>query len=98
MKDTKNTLTEMTTGLQTHGQYITPKQGKSHRSVTEYQLGFQALISALVEKSKAYYFVIYPEPPKKSVLNDVMMKMIKAKAGNQPVYTLLVEIKLSTRV
>ena len=36
--------------------------------------GFQALISAPVEKSKAYYFMTYPEPPKKSVLNDVMLK------------------------
>ena len=65
--------------------------------------GFQALISAPVEKSKAYYFMTYPEPPKKPVLNDVMMKIKKAiqrksmpfavVVGDQPVYTLLVEIK-----
>ena len=45
----------------------------------------------------------YPEPPKKSVLHDVMMKITKAiqrkdmpfavVVGDQPVYTLLVEIK-----
>ena len=65
--------------------------------------GFQALISAPVEKSKAYYFMTYPEPPKKPVLSDVMMKIKKAiqrksmpfavVVCDQPVYTLLVEIK-----
>jgi len=45
----------------------------------------------------------YPELPKKSVFNDVMMKITKAiqrkdmpfavVVGDQPVYTLLVEIK-----
>ena len=37
--------------------------------------GFQALISAPVEKCKAYYFMTYLNPPKKPVLNDVMMKI-----------------------
>ena len=65
--------------------------------------GFQALISAPVEQSKAYYFMTYPEPPKKPVLSDVMLKIkgaIQRKSmpfavvvGDQPVYTLLVEIK-----
>jgi hypothetical protein len=36
------------------------------------------LISAPVEKSKAYYFMTYPEPPKKPVFHDVMMKIEKA--------------------
>ena len=36
--------------------------------------GLHALISAPVERSKAYYFMTYPEPPKKPVLNDVMLK------------------------
>ena len=51
-----------------------------------------------MEKSKAYYFMTYPEPPKKPVNSDVMMKIKKAiqrKAcmpfgvvvGDQPVYT-----------
>ena len=54
----------------------------------------QALISAPV---KAYYFMTYPEPTKKPVLNDVMMKIKKAiqrksmpfavVVGDQPVYT-----------
>jgi len=45
----------------------------------------------------------YPEPPKKPVFNDVMMKINEAilrkgmpfavVVGDQPVYTLLVEIK-----
>ena len=65
--------------------------------------GFQALISAPVVKSKAYYFMTYSEPPKKAVLNDVMLKVkgaIERKhmlfavvVGDQPVYTLLVEIR-----
>jgi len=65
--------------------------------------GFQALTSAPVERSKAYYFMAYPEPHKKPVLNNVMMKITKAiqaksmpfavVVGDQPVYILLVEIK-----
>ncbi|CAB3976667.1 Hypothetical predicted protein [Paramuricea clavata] len=65
--------------------------------------GFQALISTSVEKSKPYYFMIYPDPRKKAVLNDVLVKANKAiqrknmpfavVVGDQPVYTLLVEIK-----
>ncbi len=64
--------------------------------------GFQALISDPVERCKAYYFMTYPEPPKKPVLN-VMLKVKGAMerkrmpfavvVGDQPVYTLLVEIK-----
>jgi len=38
---------------------------------------FQALISAPVEKNKAYYFMTYAELPKKPVLND-FMKITKA--------------------
>ncbi|MES9882370.1 MAG: hypothetical protein ABW185_15975 [Sedimenticola sp.] len=65
--------------------------------------GLQALLSSPVEQSKAYYFMTYPDPPKKSVLNDVMLKVKAAIArkrmpfavvvGDQPVYTLLLEIK-----
>ena len=60
-------------------------------------------MSSSVEKSKPYYFMTYPDPPKKSVLNDVLNKAkcaIERKnmpfavvVGDQPVYTLLVEIK-----
>ena len=56
-----------------------------------------------MEKSKAYYFMTYHEPPKKSVLNDIMIKITKViqtkgmsfavVVGDQPVYKLLVEIK-----
>jgi len=65
--------------------------------------GFHALISDPVKRCKAYYFMTYPEPPKKPVLNDVMLKVKGAMerkrmpfavvVGDQPVYTLLVEIK-----
>ena len=65
--------------------------------------GFQALLAAPVKKSKPYYFMTYPDPPKKSVLNDVMVKVNSAierknmpfavVVGDQPVYSLLVEIK-----
>ena len=65
--------------------------------------GLQALISPPVEKCKAYYFMTYPEPPKKPVLNDIMLKVKQAMekkrmlfavvVGDQPVYSLLVEIK-----
>jgi len=124
--------------MQTHGRYITSKQGEppvsiriqacagstephkkrcaihalvraddtgEHPDATNQKVpgfaGFQALISAPLEKSKAYYFMTYPEPPKKSVLHDVMMKITKAiqrkdmpfavVVGDQPVYTLLVK-------
>ncbi|XP_028404399.1 uncharacterized protein LOC114527028 [Dendronephthya gigantea] len=65
--------------------------------------GLQAMLADFVEKSKPYYFMTYPDPPKKSVLNDVMIKVNNAigvknmpfavVVGDQPVYTLLVEIK-----
>ena len=65
--------------------------------------GFQALISTSAEKSKPYYFMTYQDPPKKAVLTDVLVKANKAierknmpfavVVGDQPVYTLLVEIK-----
>jgi len=60
-------------------------------------------MSAPVKKNKTYYyFMTYPEPPKKSVL-IIMIKIMKAiqrkgmafavVAEDQPVYALLVEIK-----
>jgi len=58
------------------------------------------LISASVEKSKAYYFMTYAELPKKPVLNDVMLKLFKngmpfaVVVGDQPVYT---RQRMSTR-
>ena len=57
--------------------------------IAEDKPDFQAFISAPVEKSLACYFMTYPEPPKKPVLSDVMMKIV----GDKPVYTLLIEIK-----
>ena len=64
---------------------------------------FQAMISPPVAKSKVYYFMTYPEPPNKSILNDVMLKVYKAVekkhrrfavvVGDQPVYKLPAYIK-----
>ena len=65
--------------------------------------GFHASISKPVEKSKAYYHMTYPDPPNKTVLNDVMCKLaiaIEEKnmpfallVGDQPVYVHLVDLK-----
>ena len=64
--------------------------------------GFQALISAPVEKSKAYYFMTYPSHPGSLslMMSDENKRAIQRKSmpfavvvGDQPVYTLLVEIK-----
>ena len=63
--------------------------------------GFQSCIHKGVVRSKAYYFLTFPKPPQKSVVHQVMCKMIKAAetnmmpfiqlVGDQPVYTLIVQ-------
>ena len=63
--------------------------------------GFHANMS--VEKSCAIYHVTYPNPPSKTILYDVMRKLIKSIAekkmplavivGDQPVYVLMLELK-----
>ena len=65
--------------------------------------GFQSCIHKCVVQSKAYYFLTFPKPPHKSVVHQVMCKMIKAAetnmmpfiqlVGDQPVYTLIVQLK-----
>ena len=65
--------------------------------------GFHANMSEPVEKSCAIYHVTYPNPPSKTILYDVMCKLIKSIAekkmpfavivGDQPVYVLMLELK-----
>ena len=65
--------------------------------------GFQSLIQPAVVKSKPYYFLTLPKPPHKSVIHEVMTRMVSVieeknmpfvqLIGDQPVYTLIVQIK-----
>ena len=64
--------------------------------------GFQALLEGEVSKSKPYYWLTFPKPPHKSVVNEVMTRLltiIEKKGlpfvlltGDQPVYTLIVQL------
>ena len=38
--------------------------------------GFQSLIQPAVVKSKPYYFLTIPKPPHKSVIHEVMTRMV----------------------
>lgn len=65
--------------------------------------GFQASVQHTVVKSKPYYFLTFPKPPYKSVVNEVMKRMVAAAerkcmpfillVGDQPVYALIVQLK-----
>ena len=65
--------------------------------------GFQATIQNVPVKSKPYYYLTLPKPPKKSVVYDVMCRVAtvaKTKSmpfvllvGDQPVYALIVQLK-----
>ena len=65
--------------------------------------GFNSVIYTPVVKSKPYYHVTLRQPPKKSVVHDVMCLMIQvvemkampflSLVGDQPVYALIVELK-----
>lgn len=65
--------------------------------------GFQANIHEYVVKSTAYYFLTFPKPPQKSVVHEVMCRMVTAAecksmpfiqlVGDQPVYALIVQLK-----
>ena len=65
-------------------------------------LGFQATIHRKVVKSKPYYFLTFPKPPNKSVVHEYMCRVAAATenkvmpfiimVGDQPVYTLIVEL------
>ena len=65
--------------------------------------GFQARMSNADEKSRAIYHMTYPDPPSKTILNDVLCKLAKAIeekkipfaiiVGDHPVYVLMLELK-----
>lgn len=65
--------------------------------------GFQARMSNADEKSRAIYYMTYPDPPSKTVINDVLCKLAKAieekempfviVVGDHPVYVLMLELK-----
>ena len=65
--------------------------------------GFQAHIHEFVVKSTAYFFLTFPKPPQKSVVHEVMCRMVAAAehklmpfiqlVGDQPVYSLIVQLK-----
>ena len=66
-------------------------------------LGFQSSIHLCPTKSKPFYYLTLPKPPGKSVVNEVMNRVVavaKKKSmpfiqlvGDQPVYTLIVQLK-----
>ena len=41
-------------------------------------MGFQSCLSEELKKSKPYFHASYPEPPSKSVIYDVMIKLVAA--------------------
>lgn len=65
--------------------------------------GFQANLHEFTVKSTAYYFLTFPKPPQKSVVHEVMCRMVAAAerkampfiqlVGDQPVYALIVQLK-----
>ena len=65
--------------------------------------GFNSVIYTPVVKRKPYYHLTLPQPHKKSVVHDVMCRMVQcverkampflSLVGDQPVYTLIVELK-----
>ena len=65
--------------------------------------GMQACLNPRVERSKPYYQSTYPEPPSKSVMNDIMLKLVQGMkekeipfsllVGDLPTYVHIVELK-----
>ena len=65
--------------------------------------GFNSFIYTPVVKSKTYYHLTLPQPPKKLVVHDVVCRMVQvvekkampflSLVGDQPVYALIVELK-----
>ena len=65
--------------------------------------GFQSTIRSAAPKSKPYYYLTLPKPPHKSVVNEVMNRMVEVAeeknmpfiqlVGDQPVYTLIVQLR-----
>ena len=65
--------------------------------------GMQACLNQPGERSKAYYQSTYPEPPSKSVINNIMVKNVEGMRqknipslfmiGDLPTYVHIVELK-----
>lgn len=65
--------------------------------------GFHARMSSADAKSRAIFHMTYPDPPSKTILNDVLCKLSKAIedkkmpfaiiVGDHPVYVLMLELK-----
>ena len=65
--------------------------------------GMQACLKPRFERSKPYYQSTYPEPPSKSVMNDIMLKLVQGMkekeipfallVGDLPTYVHIVEMK-----
>ena len=70
--------------------------------------GMQACLNQAGEHSKAYYQSTYPEPPSKSVINDIMFKNIEGMrqknilflfmVGDLPKYVYIVQLKSENSV
>ena len=65
--------------------------------------GFQSRLQSQMARSKPYYHATYPEPPSKSVVYDIMRKLLEAMqrknipfiflVGDMPTYKTIVQIK-----
>ena len=65
--------------------------------------GMQACLNQARERRKAYYQSTYPEPPSKSVINDIMVKNVEGMrhknipflfmVADLPTYVHIVELK-----
>ena len=65
--------------------------------------GFQTCVQKCVDKSTPYYCWTFQRPPHKSVVHEVMCRMVATAenkvmpfiqlVGDQPVYTLIVQVK-----
>ena len=70
--------------------------------------GMQACLNQAGERSKVYYQSTYPEPPSKSVINDIIVKNIEGMrhknipslfmVGDLPKYVHIVELKSENSV
>ena len=73
-----------------------------YQQVSAYS-GFHSCLSGALKKSKPYYQASYPEPPSKSVCNDVMQRLLNAMkekdikkkflVGDLPTYKEILHLK-----
>eukprot|EP00112_Aurelia_sp_Birch-Aquarium-sp1_P018096 Seg4270.2 transcript_id=Seg4270.2/GoldUCD/mRNA.D3Y31 product="hypothetical protein" protein_id=Seg4270.2/GoldUCD/D3Y31 len=69
--------------------------------------GFQSIVQNSPARSKAHYFLTLPKAPHKSVVHEVMLRLIAVindkdlpfmqLVGDQPVYTLIVQLRNENR-